>query len=235
MAVSVWTSMSVQRAKQFVGSNRRARTSPVVTLVFVPLDLCRRTTETARTSTSANSTRTVDHVHPTLSASIPLGRTVATARPASKTTLTTIENAWTSMSARSIRACVNIAASIIGARTNAAAMQASNSMPTTEHATTSMSAKSTRLISSAWDFARMFLVRIAADVRMDTELAQTRGHVKVKEKVWQWEFVVMVYFRYRRVQGNAGDLQRQRGHLHKLAWKSSVHHHQLSLWLHAGS
>lgn len=174
--------MSARHEKQFAATNKRAKTSPAVTLVCVPQDLCRPTIATAKTLTSVSFTKTAAHVLPMPNASIPSAHIVVTAKLVSKTRQATIENAWTWTSAKSILVYASIAALIIGAPTNAAVKRASSSVPTTEHATTSTSAKSIKLISSALGFAKTFPDLIAADVPKATELARTQGHVKVKKK-----------------------------------------------------
>lgn len=104
-----------------------------------------------------------------------------------------IGNAWMWMSAKKCQDYANTVALTIGAPTNAAAMQALNSVPTTEHATISMNVKYTKLISSALDFARMFPDRIVAVVPMVIELAQIQGRVKVKTINYDAQFFKYFY------------------------------------------
>lgn len=91
-----------------------------------------------------------------------------------------IGNAWMWTNAKKCQDYASTVVLTIGAPTNAAAMQALNSVPTTEHATISMNVKFIRLTNSALACATIFPDRIVVVVLMVIELARIQGRVKVK-------------------------------------------------------
>src|SRR5690349_6985202 len=101
--------MSVQRGKQFVDLNKRAKINQAVMRALVQLDTFQKIIEIARTLMSASFIRIVARVRQMLNASTVLALIVVTVRLDSKMKRTMIENAWTWMSAKNILACVSIA------------------------------------------------------------------------------------------------------------------------------